>query len=112
MPGIIPAVLSLQFLTWTFILATRNLPRDAGVGIVAALRNIYGCSAIRANISAVTQSWGRQDELAEIRLLDPDSHGCVGANDIGQIDVTEQPDFDRDQLGYLGIRTGGGKAGE
>ncbi len=43
-------------------------------------------------------------------LLDPNFYSCVRANDICQIHVIEQLDFDRDQLGYLGIRTGGRKA--
>jgi hypothetical protein len=43
-------------------------------------------------------------------LLDPDSYRCVRANDIYQINVIKQLDLDRDQLDYLGIRTGGCRA--
>ena len=43
----------------------------------------------------------------------PDSNldGCVRANDIREIDVIDQLDLDREQLGDLGIRARGGKAG-
>ena len=44
-------------------------------------------------------------------LLDSDFYRCVRANDTGQIHVIEQLDLDRDQLGYLGIRTGSCKTG-
>jgi hypothetical protein len=46
-----------------------------------------------------------------LRLLNSNFYGCVRANDICKIDVIEQPDLDRDQLRYLGIRTGCSKAG-
>ena len=45
-------------------------------------------------------------------LLDPDLYGCVCADDICQVDGTDQPDLDRYQLRYLGVCAGGGKAGE
>jgi hypothetical protein len=48
----------------------------------------------------------------DLRLLNSNFYGCVRANDICKIDIIiEQLDLDRDQLGYLGIRTGGCKAG-
>ena len=48
---------------------------------------------------------------SDLRLLNSNFYGCVRANNIYQIHVIEQLDLDRDQLGYLGIRTGGCKAG-
>jgi hypothetical protein len=53
----------------------------------------------------------RGRSICDQASLDSDLNGCVCANDICKIYGIEQLDLDGEQLGHLGIRTRGCKAG-